>query len=584
MDSAVLPAVEAAKQQFCVEMMKGLDTRRKNDQFCDVILEVGSGDDQARLKAHKIVLCAASPFFDNALNSDMKEKKEGVIRLQETSKAVMEKVLEYLYTGHVDINESNAHELLAKADYFLIPSLKVLSSKFIMQALSLSNCIVAYYLALKYRCGELLKRAKDYIHANFVAVAETEEFLSLSSKEVQEWISSYEIIIKGEEVIFEVVVKWIETNGCRKNLQCFYDLFQHVRLVYVPLNYLSKVILPHRFVKARKKCLDLALDAINCISEGTEEHFFCQSPRKCLKTHEDAIVACGQRKTLCYLPSEDKWYQLAGMLSPHNPYCHTLSTCHGKSYLIGGNMNNSTSERYEPSLNLWTSGKAPEGDVSEARGCAAAATLQGFLYVVGGKSKSEYGKRLSTVQKYNPDTNIWQEVSPLSSPRSSICAVADGTYLYAIGGICDSGKFVKIVERFDPTNNTWDKCRPTLAKRRHPAGAAIKQKVFVFGGLAEQSAADSCEVYDPATNIWTGIPSAVAPRGYASAVSFKEHIYVFGCFQSEGGSKQEMSLQAYDVDNNEWVPLIRSFGTEFFKISRLRILRDVLLTCQVLES
>jgi len=37
----------------------------------------------------------------------MKEKKEGVIRLEETSKAVMEEVLEYLYTGQVDINESN---------------------------------------------------------------------------------------------------------------------------------------------------------------------------------------------------------------------------------------------------------------------------------------------------------------------------------------------------------------------------------------------------------------------------------------------------------------------------------------------
>ena len=162
--------------------------------------------------------------------------------------------------------------------------------------------------------------------------------------------------------------------------------------------------------------------------------------------------------------------------------------------------------------------------------------------------------------------------------------MADGTYLYAIGGMSDTGKFMNIVERFDPTNNTWDKCCSTLAGRRHAAGAAIKQRVFVFGGLSEQSAADSCEVYDPATNIWTGIPSAVAPRGYASAVSFKEHIYVFGCFQSEDGGRQEMSLQAYDVDSNEWVPLIRSFGSRFFKISRLRILRDVLLTCQVLES
>lgn len=107
--------------------------------------------------------------------------------------------------------------------------------------------------------------------------------------------------------------------------------------------------------------------------------------------------------------------------------------------------------------------------------------------------------------------------------------------------------------------------------------------MFVFGGLAESSAAQPCEVYDPATNIWTGIPSAVAPRGYASAVSFKGHIYVFGGFQSEEG-RQEMSLQAYDVDNNKWVPGIRSFGPRFFKISRLRILRDVLLTCHVLES
>ena len=44
---------------FCVEMMKRLDIQRRNEQFCDVILEVGSGDDQARLKAHRIVLCAA---------------------------------------------------------------------------------------------------------------------------------------------------------------------------------------------------------------------------------------------------------------------------------------------------------------------------------------------------------------------------------------------------------------------------------------------------------------------------------------------------------------------------------------------
>ena len=32
--------------------------------------------------------------------------------------------------------------------------------------------------------------------ANFVAVAETEDFLNLSSKQVEEWISSDEIIVE----------------------------------------------------------------------------------------------------------------------------------------------------------------------------------------------------------------------------------------------------------------------------------------------------------------------------------------------------------------------------------------------------
>ena len=67
-----------------------------NEQFCDVVLEVGSRDDLVHLKAHRITLCAASPFFYNALNSNIKEKNEGVIRLGNTSKAAIEELLQYL--------------------------------------------------------------------------------------------------------------------------------------------------------------------------------------------------------------------------------------------------------------------------------------------------------------------------------------------------------------------------------------------------------------------------------------------------------------------------------------------------------
>ena len=572
--------VETDMQQFCVEMMKRLDIQRRNEHLCDVILEVGSGDDQARLKAHRIVLSAASPFFYNALNSEMKEKEEGVIRLKETSKAVMEEVLEHLYTGHVNINEQNACDLMAVADYFLLQSLKVLSGKVILQRLSLSNCIMAYYSAIKYRCEELQKGVRDFILANFEAVTKSENFFNLSMEQVEEWISSDEITVEGEEKVFEAILRWTEKEESRKH-QNFLDLFRRIRFVYVSRDYLFKVILPHPLVRDNSECTALVLDAMKLAFDGTEECFFSQSPRNCLKSHEDAIVACGRERTLCYLPSKKNWYALADMLNEHNPFRHAVNTCHGKLYVFGAPINGGQiiAERYDPSVNQWAPTNAPDGVIERS----VAVTLQGFLYVVGGRDKNN--NQVSTVQRYNPDTNVWKIVPSLSSARSKVCAVADGNYLYAIGGCSPTAPFLDIVERFDPANNTWAKLSSTLVRRRYAAGAAVKRKVFVFGGfLAERTAENACEMYDPATNSWTGIPSVGAPRCmyFASAVSFKGQIFIFGDFgQTE---KQEMSLQVYDVDQNQWEPCTDiSFGSEFFKISRLRILRDVLAGCRVVS-
>ena len=67
MDYIFEPITGTDERNFCVEMMKRLDIQRRNNQCCDVILEVGSGDDQARLKAHMVVLCAASRSFTTLL-------------------------------------------------------------------------------------------------------------------------------------------------------------------------------------------------------------------------------------------------------------------------------------------------------------------------------------------------------------------------------------------------------------------------------------------------------------------------------------------------------------------------------------
>ena len=534
-------------QLFCVEMMKRLNIQRRNEHFCDVILEVGSGDDQARLEAHRNVLCAASPFFYNALNSDMKEKKEGVIRLQETSKAVMEEVLEYLYTGHVDINEHNAFDLMAAADFLLMPSLKALCSNAILQALTFSNSVAAYYLAVKYRCDELQKKAKDFILANFVALAETEDFLNLTVQQVEEWISSDEIVVKGEEEVFEILMKWMERNESQK--ECFYNLFRHIRCIYVPRDYFVNIILPDPIVKDNPDCSNLAIDVMKMVFSGQEECYFAQSPRNCLKTHEDAIVACGGGNTFCYIPSENKRYKLACPLSTLSYVGQTYSSCQGKLFRIGGNRNDYRLERYDPSVNTWS----PLKSIQQTFKFSSVVAFLGFLYAIGGLDDDN--SRLSTVQRYNPDTHLWQVMPSLSVPRSSVCAVADGNHLYAIGGNSSSG-YLDIAERFDPKEKSWSRIASTVEKRRGAGGAAVNQKVFVFGGILKQGASNTnfCEVYDPAIDMWSSIASTFDSRSYhkpVSVASLKEKIYMYVCGDFEQDDSQEKTLQVYDAVTSE---------------------------------
>ena len=55
------------------------------DQPCDVILLVE--EDGKEVKAHKQVLSKANSFFEKLLNSDMKESREGIVRLELFSKS-----------------------------------------------------------------------------------------------------------------------------------------------------------------------------------------------------------------------------------------------------------------------------------------------------------------------------------------------------------------------------------------------------------------------------------------------------------------------------------------------------------------
>ena len=66
----------------------------------------------------------------------MKENREGIVRFEEISGGVMEDVLEFIYTGSVEVTQENCKDLIAAANYLLISGLKNLLGQFLQQQLT----------------------------------------------------------------------------------------------------------------------------------------------------------------------------------------------------------------------------------------------------------------------------------------------------------------------------------------------------------------------------------------------------------------------------------------------------------------
>ena len=231
------------------------------DEPFDVTLVAADGKE---LKAHRWVLSDASPFFEKLLNSDMKESNEGVVRLDMLTELGLGDLLEFIYTGNVQISANdNAQDLIAMADYFDLAHLKILAGRVLLQELNSSNSISTHCLAKRYQCEELIRDTKEFIHSNFTAVAKTEEFLDLSKQEVKMWISSDEIDV-SEEDLFNIILTWIDHEKVDRRKH-FADLFHEVRLVHISRDFLRRDVVTNDLVNDNEDCMDLVQSVLQLI-------------------------------------------------------------------------------------------------------------------------------------------------------------------------------------------------------------------------------------------------------------------------------------------------------------------------------
>ena len=554
------PISEAEQSSFCVELMKRLNMQRQQSYFCNITLIAKEGNE---FKAHRNVLSAASPFFSKLLQSEMKEKEEGVIRFEEISKSILSDVLEFIYTGSVKINKKNARDLIIAADYLLLESLKIISGRFLEKQMSSYNCISTIHFAEKYRCEELVLRSTKFIQDNFTSVAKSDEFLNLDAEEVEKWISSENILVAAEEDVFRIIVNWVEQNkGERKDK--FEQLFRHVRLVMLSRDSLFSDVVTNELVT---------------------EHFSFSSSASRRRLETEAIVVRGGKKTYCYFPEKDEWKRLADGLSEDRNHTTQIIKFRDQLYSFPRRRNAET-ERYDPAFNSWTTLRLPLPNDT-----FSLAVVNGQIHAMYRRLRQEvdpgplgsyFDRRRRTVaelviKRYNVELCTWETLSSSQDfhYQNDSCIVAFANCLYILGGGCSNK-----ASRFDTVESKWEEIASMPISESSPCGVATQEKIFVTSARGQQ-----CEVYQVSTNEWHTIPSLNFTRVFSrSLVCLNETVYVVGVAEKNSSqTPAEIVVNSYDPRLNKWIqktsiPINKSSDEETysFQCSTLKLSKGLL--------
>lgn len=171
----------------------------------------------------------------------------------------------------------------------------------------------------------------------------------------------------------------------------------------------------------------------------------------------------------------------------------------GKIYFIGGrvpaspeaahisaHLDTSRAEALDVRSGRWE--RIP--DAPTARNSAAAAVIDGKIYVVGGRQMvaqadgRQHPVNLATLEVYDPAVKRWQTRAALPQAQGGLAAAAVGGKLYAFGGeqFVPSSKVFGEAWVYDPATDRWSALPPMPTPRHGHGAAVVGNRIFLMGG------------------------------------------------------------------------------------------------------
>jgi N-acetylneuraminic acid mutarotase len=216
------------------------------------------------------------------------------------------------------------------------------------------------------------------------------------------------------------------------------------------------------------------------------------------------------------------------------PLDHSMLVSHrGALYLVGGWINGNPTNRfwtYSPATRRWRE----LARMRVRRGGPAGAVVGNRLYVTGGltvDSLKEYETEpVRSVEAYDFATGRWSDAPPMPTAGHHHAATTLDGRLYVAGGRVKRDFSLDRLERFDPAKGRWERLPPIPFGTGDPEVVSAAGRLVVIGGGDDivRYVTPATWAFDPPSARWSRLPDLpIARHGHAAAVH-GGRIYVFG--------------------------------------------------------
>ncbi|OED39638.1 hypothetical protein AB833_14675 [Chromatiales bacterium (ex Bugula neritina AB1)] len=202
----------------------------------------------------------------------------------------------------------------------------------------------------------------------------------------------------------------------------------------------------------------------------------------------------------------------------------------------------------------WAEVNSSDGSTAAARHESAAVEFNGMIYLFG-------GRHIRPVNRYNPDTNIWEIVVQAPLEMHHIQPVVYDGKIYIIGALAccfPREPVIADIHVFDPADNSWSTqgAMPT-DRARGAAGTVIyNNKIYVMGGNTlghDGGAVAWFDEYDPATGQWRILADSPNARDhYSAGVIGNKFIAAGGRQTNRSIANTVAATDIYNFDTETW--------------------------------